>query len=182
MNEIMAIEAAQMKDDPGNFKVGDTVKVHFKIIEGKSERIQIYEGLVIAMKNSRLGKTFTVRKISYGVGVERVFPLHSPKVVKVELVRPGKVRRAKLYYIREKIGKGAKIKELIGKKGSRTERKTAMAAAPVETITAEVTAAATASTVPVVEEAVIETAAAVDTTTVEAAPAAVDQDTEAKQA
>jgi len=116
MNEIKAIEAAQMKPELDQFKVGDTVKVHFKIVEGKTERVQIYEGLVIAMKNSRTGKAFTVRKISYGVGVERVFPIHSPRIVKVEVVRPGKVRRAKLYYIREKIGKGAKIKELIVKK------------------------------------------------------------------
>jgi large subunit ribosomal protein L19 len=113
MNEIRAIEASQMKTEVDNFKVGDTVKVHFKIIEGKAERIQIYEGLVIAFKNSKVGKTFTVRKNSYGVFVERVFPLHSPRVAKVEVVRPGKVRRAKLYYIRDKIGKGAKIKELI---------------------------------------------------------------------
>jgi large subunit ribosomal protein L19 len=119
MNEIKAIEAAQMKPELDQFKVGDTVKVHFKIVEGKTERVQIYEGLVIAMKNSRSGKTFTVRKISYGVGVERVFPLHSPRIVKVEVVRPGKVRRAKLYYIREKIGKGAKIRELIVKKTSK---------------------------------------------------------------
>jgi large subunit ribosomal protein L19 len=118
MNEIKAIEAAQMKPELDQFKVGDTVKVHFKIIEGKTERVQIYEGLVIALKNSKVCKTFTVRKISYGVGVERVFPLHSPRIVKVEVVRPGKVRRAKLYYIREKIGKGAKIKELIVKKSA----------------------------------------------------------------
>jgi large subunit ribosomal protein L19 len=116
MSEIKAIEASQMKSELDRFKVGDTVKVHFKIIEGKNERIQIYEGLVIAFKNSQVGKTFTVRKISYGVGVERVFPLHSPRIAKVELVRPGKVRRAKLYYIRDKIGKAAKIKELITKK------------------------------------------------------------------
>jgi len=116
MNEIKAIEAEQMKAELDKFKVGDTVKVHFKIVEGKTERVQIYEGLVIAVKNSGSGKTFTVRKISYGVGVERVFPIHSPRIVKVEVVRPGKVRRAKLYYIREKIGKGAKIRELIIKK------------------------------------------------------------------
>ncbi|MDR3335858.1 MAG: 50S ribosomal protein L19 [Treponema sp.] len=116
MNEIRAIEASQMKTELDNFKVGDTVKVHFKIIEGKTERIQIFEGLVIAMKNSRVGKTFTVRKNSYGVGVERIFPIHSPRVARVELARPGKVRRAKLYYIREKIGKAAKIKELIIRK------------------------------------------------------------------
>jgi large subunit ribosomal protein L19 len=119
MNEIKAIDAAQMKPDPGKFKVGDTVKVYFKIIEGKTERIQVYEGLVIAMKNSQVGKTFTVRKNSYGVGVERVFPLHSPRIAKVEVMRPGKVRRANLYYIREKIGKGAKIKELIVKKSAK---------------------------------------------------------------
>jgi large subunit ribosomal protein L19 len=116
MNEIRAIEASQMKTELDDFKIGDTVKVHFKIVEGKNERIQIYEGLVIAMKNSRVGKTFTVRKNSYGVGVERVFPLHSPRIAKVEVARPGKVRRAKLYYIRDKIGKAAKIKELVGKK------------------------------------------------------------------
>jgi len=125
MNEIKAIEAAQMKTELDQFKVGDTVKVHFKIIEGKNERVQIYEGLVIAVKNARSGRTFTVRKISYGVGVERVFPIHSPRIVKVEVVRPGKVRRAKLYYIREKIGKGAKIKELIIKKNAKTQTATA---------------------------------------------------------
>jgi large subunit ribosomal protein L19 len=116
MNEIRAIEASQMKAELDNFKVGDTVKVHFKIVEGKTERIQVYEGLVIAMKNSQIGKTFTVRKNSYGVGVERIFPIHSPRVTRVELMRPGRVRRAKLYYIRDKIGKAAKIKELIIKK------------------------------------------------------------------
>ncbi|MDR2072060.1 MAG: 50S ribosomal protein L19 [Spirochaetaceae bacterium] len=119
MNEIKAIEVSQMKEQPDDFKVGDTVKVHFKIVEGKTERIQIYEGLVIAIKNSGIGKTFTVRKNSYGVGVERVFPFHSPRIARVELVRPGKVRRAKLYYIRDKIGKSAKIKELIVKKGAK---------------------------------------------------------------
>jgi large subunit ribosomal protein L19 len=135
MNEIKAIEASQMKSEPDNFKVGDTVKVHFKIVEGKNERIQVYEGLVIALKNSRVGKTFTVRKNSYGVGVERVFPLHSPRIAKVEVVRPGKVRRAKLYYIRDKIGKSAKIKELIvsRKAGAAKADKAAQPAAPAET-------------------------------------------------
>jgi large subunit ribosomal protein L19 len=121
MNEIREIENNQMKKEPDNFKVGDTVKVHFRIIEGKNERIQIYEGLVIAIKNSRVGKSFTVRKNSYGVGVERVFPIHSPRVARVELVRPGRVRRAKLYYIREKVGKSAKIRELIVKKDARAK-------------------------------------------------------------
>lgn len=128
MNEIKAIEAAQMKAELDNFKVGDTVKVHFKIVEGKTERIQIYEGLVIAMKNSGIGKTFTVRKNSYGVGVERVFPIHSPRVTRVELVRAGRVRRAKLYYIRDKIGKAAKIKELIVKKRAKAKAKEVPAA------------------------------------------------------
>jgi len=113
MNLIKKIEAGQTKDLP-DVKAGDTVRVHFKIVEGKTERIQLYEGLVIAMKNSGVGKTFTVRKNSYGVGVERVFPMHSPRIEKVEVLRCGKVRRAKLYYIREKIGKKAKIKELLG--------------------------------------------------------------------
>jgi large subunit ribosomal protein L19 len=116
MNEIRAIEASQMKTELDAFKVGDTVKVHFKIVEGKTERIQVYEGLVIAMKHGRVGKTFTVRKNSYGVGVERIFPIHSPRIARVEVLRPGKVRRAKLYYIRDKIGKAAKIKELITRK------------------------------------------------------------------
>lgn len=133
MNEIRAIEKSQMKDDVGNFKVGDTVKVHFKIVEGKNERIQVYEGLVIAIKNAQVGKTFTVRKNSYGVGVERVFPLHSPRIAKVELARPGKVRRAKLYYIRDKIGKAAKIKELISKKKPAAKAApAAQAAAPAQ--------------------------------------------------
>ena len=130
MNEIKAIEASQMKSEVDSFKVGDTVKVHFKIIEGKTERIQIYEGLVIAIKNSQVGKTFMVRKNSYGVGVERVFPLHSPRVTKVEVVRPGKVRRAKLYYIRGKIGKAAKIKELIVSRKAAKASAKAVAQAP----------------------------------------------------
>ena len=128
MNEIRAIEASQMKNEADNFNIGDTVKVHFKIIEGKTERVQIYEGTVIAFKNSKVGKTFTVRKNSYGVGVERVFPIHSPRVVRVEVVRPGKVRRAKLYYIRDKIGKGAKIKELIISRKDKSAKAAAKAA------------------------------------------------------
>lgn len=116
MDVIKTIEESQKKADPDTFNVGDTVKVYFKIVEGKTERIQIYEGLVIAFKNGGCRRTFTVRKTSYGVGVERIFPVNSPRVTKVEVIRPGKVRRAKLYYIRGKIGKAAKIKELITKK------------------------------------------------------------------
>jgi large subunit ribosomal protein L19 len=116
MELIHKIEEGQKKAEVPAFKVGDTVKVHFKIVEGKTERIQIYEGLVICFRNGGIGRTFTVRKNSYGVGVERVFPLHSPRIDSVEVVRPGKVRRSKLYYIREKIGKAAKIKTLIARK------------------------------------------------------------------
>ena len=143
MNEIRAIEASQMKSEVDKFKVGDTVKVHFKIVEGKTERIQIYEGLVIAMKNSRVGKTFMVRKNSYGVGVERVFPIHSPRIAKVEVVRPGKVRRAKLYYIRDKIGKGAKIKELIVSR--KAQQKAKAASAPAESAASSTAAAEVSS-------------------------------------
>lgn len=116
MDIIKSIETEQLKDKLDDFNVGDNVKVHFKIIEGKTERIQIYEGTVLQIKNGGLRRTFTVRKISYGVGVERVFPLHSPRVEKIEVVRNGKVRRAKLYYLRDRVGKSAKVKELIRKK------------------------------------------------------------------
>lgn len=113
MNLIRKIGAAQIKD-MADVKVGDTVRVNFKIVEGKTERIQAYEGLVIAFKNAGVSRTMTVRKNSYGVGVERVFPLYSPRIDSLEIVRYGKVRRAKLYYIRDKVGKKAKIKELLG--------------------------------------------------------------------
>ena len=116
MDMIKAIEAEQLKEGTEGFRIGDTVKVHFKIIEGKTERVQIFEGIVIAMKRDGLRKTFTVRKISYGVGVERIFPVHSPKIVKVVRVREGKVRRAKLYYLRGRTGKAAKVQELIHRK------------------------------------------------------------------
>ena len=116
MDLIKAIEAEQMKENFDTFAIGDTVKVHFKIVEGTTERVQIFEGLCIAKNNAGVGKTFTIRKLSYGVGVERVFPFYSPKIQKVELVRRGKIRRAKLYYIRGRVGKAAKVKELIKKK------------------------------------------------------------------
>lgn len=118
MDLIKTIEEQQKKENALTFKVGDTVKVHFEIIEGKTKRIQIYEGLVLCIKNKGARKTFTVRKTSYGVGVERVFPVNSPRVIKVEVVRPGKVRRSKIYYVRDKVGKNAKIKELLGAKAN----------------------------------------------------------------
>ncbi|HUX13404.1 MAG TPA: 50S ribosomal protein L19 [Spirochaetia bacterium] len=116
MDAIKAVETPQLKENAENFRIGDTIKVHFNIVEGKNERVQVYEGLVIAMKNGGLRRTVTVRKMSYGVGVERVFPIHSPRIQKIEVVRTGKVRRSKLYYIRERVGKSAKVKELIRKK------------------------------------------------------------------
>ncbi len=118
MDLIKAIEEGQKRAFTTQFKVGDTVKVYFKIIEGKTERIQVYEGIVLCIKNAGARKTFTVRKESYGVGVERVFPVNSPRIVKVEIVRAGKVRRSKLYYLRDKIGKDKKVKELLGGKVS----------------------------------------------------------------
>ena len=116
MDIIKAIEAKQIKENAENFNVGDTIKVFFKIVEGTSERVQAFEGIVIAKNNGGIRKTFTVRKISYGVGVERIFPLHSPRIEKIEVIRRGKVRRAKLYYLRDRVGKRAKVKELIVRK------------------------------------------------------------------
>ena len=113
MNEIIKeIEAAQLKAEPPVFSVGDTVRVHGKIKEGTRERIQIFEGIVIKKQGGSSRATFTVRKTSNGVGVEKSWPLHSPNVEKVEVVRRGKVRRAKLYYLRDRVGKAAKVKEL----------------------------------------------------------------------
>ena len=114
MNEIIKnIEAAQLKENAPEFHVGDTVKVYGKIKEGNRERIQVFEGTVIKKQGGSNRTTFTVRKISNGVGVEKTWPLHSPNVEKVEIVRKGKVRRAKLYYLRDRVGKAAKVKELV---------------------------------------------------------------------
>ena len=110
---IKNIESAQMKEQIPEFNVGDTVKVYGKIIEGNRERIQVFEGTVIKKQGGSNRATFTVRKLSNGVGVEKTWPLHSPNVEKVEIVRKGKVRRAKLYYLRDRIGKAAKVKELV---------------------------------------------------------------------
>jgi large subunit ribosomal protein L19 len=101
------IESEQFRKDPANFRVGDTVRVHTKVIEGDKERIQIFSGVVIGRRGRGLNETFTVRRISYGEGVERVFPVHSPRVEKIEVERQGSVRRAKLTYLRKRIGKGA---------------------------------------------------------------------------
>ena len=114
MNDIIReIEAEQLKETVSEFNVGDTVKVYGKIKEGNRERVQIFEGTVIKKQGGSNRATFTVRKLSNGVGVEKTWPLHSPNVEKVEIVRKGKVRRAKLYYLRDRVGKAAKVKELV---------------------------------------------------------------------
>lgn len=108
---IKQIEAKQLKKDLPDFNVGDTLKVHVRIKENNKERIQVFEGTVIKRQHAGIRETFTVRKISYGVGVERTFPLHSPIIAKIEVSRKGKVRRAKLFYLRGRVGKAAKVKE-----------------------------------------------------------------------
>ena len=113
MNLIETLNAQNVKTEAPVIEIGSTVRVHIKVKEGSKERVQVFEGTVIAKKNGGVSETFTVRRISYGVGVEKVFPVHSPNVVKVETVRKGKVRRAKLYYLRDRVGKAAKIKEKI---------------------------------------------------------------------
>lgn len=113
MDALKIIAADSVKEQASEFNVGDTVRVSVNIREGDRERIQQFEGTVIARKGSGVGETFTVRRVSYGVGVERVFPLHSPNVKAVEIVRKGRVRRAKLYYLRDRVGKAAKVKEQI---------------------------------------------------------------------
>ena len=112
-NKITAFVNEQLKTELPKFEIGDTVEIQNRIKEGNKERIQLFTGLVIAKKNGGIAETFTVRKIAYGIGVEKTFPLHSPNVVKVDVTRRGKVRRAKLYYVRDRVGKAAKVKELI---------------------------------------------------------------------
>ena len=111
MNLIQSLEQEQLKKDIVKFNPGDTVRVHVKVVEGSRERIQVFEGVVIRRRGSGLGETFTVRRVSYGAGVERTFPLHSPKIERMEVVRRGRVRRAKLYYLRELRGKAARIED-----------------------------------------------------------------------
>jgi large subunit ribosomal protein L19 len=110
---IKQIEGKQIRTDLPDFNVGDTVKVHVKIKEGNRERIQIFEGVVLKRQNGGIRETFTVRRVAYGVGVERTFPVNSPIIDKIQVVRRGKVRRAKLYYLRDRVGKAAKVKEIL---------------------------------------------------------------------
>lgn len=113
MDLVKALTSQYMKEELPQVNVGDTVRVHVKIKEGTRERVQAFEGTVIAKKHGGIEESFTVRRISYGVGCEKVFPIHSPNIVKVETVRRGKVRRAKLYYLRDRLGKAAKVKEKV---------------------------------------------------------------------
>ena len=113
MDLMQAFTETYKKEEPPVVSVGDTVRVHLKVREGNRERIQVFEGTVIAKKHGGIEETFTVRRISYGVGVEKVFPVHAPSIEKVEVVRHGRVRRAKLYYLRSRVGKSAKIKEAL---------------------------------------------------------------------
>lgn len=132
-NPIDVIEVGQCKTDIPQFNVGDTVRVHVKILEGDKERIQVFEGVVISRANGRNRATFTVRKISYGVGVERIFPLHSPRIEKIEVVYRGRVRRAKLYYLRNLSGKAARIKGVRQQVAAVAGQEKVAEAAPAET-------------------------------------------------
>ena len=172
MDVIKSIEHEQLKSKIPDLKIGNTVKVHVRIKEGNKERIQVFEGIIIKVQGAGVNKTFTVRKISYGVGVEKTFLIHSPLVEKVEVVRVGKARRAKLFYLRDRIGKAAKTKEQLG---ARVENKEIVLKGdeievPVEGEAEEV--------VPVVEETVAETTS-VEEKAEEVAPAKVEEATEA---
>jgi len=137
MNLVDQIEQKEMKEKTPEVRIGDTARVHFRIVEGNKERIQVVEGVVIKMRGSQNRKTITVRKVSFGVGVERIFPLHSPRVEKVEIIKHAKVRQAKLYYLRELRGKAARLKEIRpqrvkGKSKASKKKSKAKAAAETE--------------------------------------------------
>lgn len=125
MNRLERIQRSLVRKSAPSFEIGDTVRVHVKVVEGEKERIQVFEGVVISRKGGRNSETFTVRKVSYGVGVERIFPVHSPAVSRVDVMRQGKVRRAKLYYLRGRKGKMAKISEREFSAQSKGQRGTA---------------------------------------------------------
>ena len=117
MNQVIRqLETEQLKAEVPQFRIGDTVRVHAKVVEGTRERIQIFEGIVIKRQNGSIRETFTVRRLASGVGVEKTWPLHSPRLEKVEVIRKGIVRRAKLFYLRDRIGKSAKVKENLGRR------------------------------------------------------------------
>jgi ribosomal protein L19 len=149
MNVLDAVDAASLRKDLPNFRPGDELKVHVRVVEGNKSRIQVFQGLVIARQGSGIRETFTIRKISYGVGVERIFPVHAPVIEKIELVRKGEVRRAKLYYLRDLRGKAAKIRERRGADDLETLYSSAPAAV-------EEAAAPVVEEVPVAQDAVAE--------------------------
>ena len=163
MNVLDAVDAASLRSDVPTFRSGDEIKIHVRVIEGNKSRIQVFQGLIIRRQGSGVRETFTIRKLSYGVGVERTFPIHTPVIEKYEMVRRGDVRRAKLYYLRELRGKASKIKERRGVGGEFIVEET-IAAAPVAAAAAVVAATATTATetVEVVEAPVVETVEVVE--------------------
>jgi large subunit ribosomal protein L19 len=173
---IESIEQRQLRKDIPRFKAGDTVRVHFQVIEGTRRRVQVFEGVVIKRQGSGARETFTVRKQSFGVGVERTFPVHSPKIEKIEVGAVGDVNRAKLYYLREKVGKKARVRELrqTPAQVAATKAEAEAAKAAIAADAAEVEAAAAAAAEPEVEEAPVDEAtvdeAAVDEPVAEEAP------------
>ena len=170
MNVLDAVDAVSLRKDLPNFRPGDELKVHVRVIEGNKSRIQVFQGLVIARQGSGVRETFTIRKISYGVGVERIFPVHAPVIEKIELVRRGEVRRAKLYYLRDLRGKAAKIRE----RRSADDLETVYAAPVVETPVVEAPADPE-----VVAEVVEETPAAQEAAVEETTPEAASDETKA---
>jgi len=178
MNVLDAVDAASLRSDVPTFRSGDEIKIHVRVIEGSKSRIQVFQGLVIRRQGSGVRETFTIRKLSYGVGVERTFPIHTPVIEKYEMVRRGDVRRAKLYYLRDLRGKASKIKERRGVGGEFIVEEViaapVVAAAPVASV-AEVVEAPAVEVVEVVETpevVVIETTEAVAEATPEATPEA----------
>jgi large subunit ribosomal protein L19 len=176
MDIINSIEHEQIKSSIPHIKIGDTVRVHQRIKEGNRQRIQVFEGIVIKEQNGGLNSTFTVRRISYGVGVEKTFLMHSPLIEKIEVIRVGKVRRAKLYYLRDRVGKAAKTKEAIGARIEDKEItiKEDIVEAPAEEVASEEVAAVETVETPAVEEvaAPVEEATVAEEPAVEEAPVA----------
>ena len=169
MNVLDAVDAASLRSDVPTFRSGDEIKIHVRVIEGNKSRIQVFQGLIIRRQGSGVRETFTIRKLSYGVGVERTFPIHTPVIEKYEMVRRGDVRCAKLYYLRELRGKASKIKERRGVGGEFIVEET-IAAAPVAAAAAAV--AATATTAAATETAEVVEAPVVETVEVVEAPVA----------
>jgi len=178
MNVLDAVDAASLKKGIINFRSGDEIKVHVRVIEGSKSRIQVFQGVVIRRQGSGVRETFTIRKLSYGVGVERTFPVHTPVIEKFEMVRRGDVRRAKLYYLRDLRGKAAKIKERRGANNEFIVEEVIVEEVIDEEVIVEEVVAEAVVEAPVVEEAAVETPAA-ETTEV---AAEVTAETEAEQA